>query len=71
VSVCRSGRRLAKLRHALDHDDVQLTKAEWRERWAAERLFLTADGEADMAWGNQTIRVHPDQRWLELRLPTP
>jgi hypothetical protein len=24
-----------------------------------------------MAWGNQTIRVHPDQQWLELRLPTP
>jgi hypothetical protein len=22
-------------------------------------------------WGNETIRVHPDQQWLELRLPTP
>jgi hypothetical protein len=32
---------------------------------------LTADGEADKAWGNETIRVHPDQQWLELRLPTP
>jgi len=71
VSVCRGGRRLAKLRHALDRDGVPLTEAEWRERWEAERLFLTADGEADMAWGNQTLRVHPDQQWLELRLPTP
>jgi hypothetical protein len=27
--------------------------------------------EADKAWGNETIRVHPEQGWLELRLPTP
>jgi hypothetical protein len=73
VSVCRGGRRLAKLRHTigLDRDDAALTVAEWRARWEAERLFLTADGEADKAWGNQTIRVHPDEGWLELRLPTP
>jgi hypothetical protein len=73
VSVCRGGRRLAKLRHtiSLDRDDAALTVAEWRARWEAERLFLTADGEADKAWGNQTIRVHPDEGWLELRLPTP
>jgi hypothetical protein len=48
-----------------------LTEDEWRARWQAERLFLTADGEADKQWGNQTIRVHPDQEWLEIRLPTP
>lgn len=71
VSICRGGRRLAKLRHALDRDDVRLTQAEWRERWQAERLFLTADGEADKPWGNETIRVQPDRGWLELRLPTP
>ena len=73
VSVCRGGRRLAKLRHTigLDRDDAALTVAQWRARWEAERLFLTADGEADKAWGNQTIRVHPDEGWLELRLPTP
>jgi hypothetical protein len=71
VSVCRGGRQLAKLRHALDRSDVALTEAEWRERWEAERLFLTADGEADALWGNLTIRVHPDERWLEIRLPTP
>jgi len=71
VSVCRGGRRIAKLRHALDRADVPLTPVEWRARWEAERLFLTADGEADKAWGNETIRVHPDERWLELRLPSP
>jgi hypothetical protein len=71
VSVCRGGRRLAKLRHALDRDEMALTEAEWREQWEAERLFMTADGEADKRWGNETIRVHPDEGWLELRLPTP
>jgi hypothetical protein len=71
VSVGRGGRRLAKLRHALDRSDVALTEAKWRARWQAQRLFLTADGEADKGWGNETIRVHPDEGWLELRLPTP
>ncbi len=71
VSVCRGGRPLAKLRHALDREDVRLTEAQWRDRWQAERLFVTADGEAAALWGNQTIRIHPDQGWLELRLPTP
>jgi hypothetical protein len=71
VSVCRGGRHLAKLRHALDRDDVALTEAEWRARWQAARLFVTADGEADKRWGNETIRVHPDEGWLEVRLPAP
>jgi hypothetical protein len=80
VSVCRGGRRLAKLRAAVvgaggggsitDGSTTQVTEAQWRERWEAERLYLTADGEADKAWGNETIRVHPDQQWLELRLPS-
>jgi len=85
VSVCRGGRRLAKLRHQLDRDSTvrhchslrpgpgvsQDREAAWRTRWEAERLFMTADGEADKAWGNETIRVHPDEQWLEIRLPTP
>jgi hypothetical protein len=71
VSVCRGGRRLAKLRHRVDRDAGELTEVEWRARWQAERWFLTADGEADKRWGNETIRVHPDLGWLELRLPTP
>jgi hypothetical protein len=48
-----------------------LTQAQWRERWDAARLFLTADGEKDKAWGNETIRWHPDQCWLEVKLPAP
>jgi hypothetical protein len=69
VSVCRGGRRLAKQRHTLDQ--AKLTERQWRARWQAARLFLTADGEADKRWGNETIRVHPDEGWVELRLPTP
>ncbi len=32
-------------------------------------MFLTADGEKDKAWGNETIRWNPDEGWLEVRLP--
>jgi hypothetical protein len=71
VSVCRGGRRLAKLRPASGGDANSLAEAAWRERWAAARWFLTADGEAAKRWGNETIRVHPEEGWLELRLPTP
>jgi hypothetical protein len=69
VSVCRGGRRLAKLQRSLDL--ARLTDTEWRQRWEAARWFLTADGDASKVWGNETIRVHPDQHWLELRLPSP
>lgn len=31
----------------------------------------TADGEAAKAWGNETIRWHPDEGWLEIKLPAP
>ncbi len=71
VSVCRGGRKLAKLRHEVGCGQVRLTAADWRAHWQAARWFLTADGEADSPWGNQTIRIHPDQQWLEVRLPTP
>jgi hypothetical protein len=71
VSVCRGGRALAKLRHAVGEGEGGLTRAGWRERWQTERWFLTADGEADKRWGNETIRVHPDEQWLEVRLPRP
>jgi hypothetical protein len=69
VSVVRGGRRLAKAHHHLE--DASLTEEQWRERWKAERWFLTADGEADKPLGNETIRVHPEQGWLELKLPAP
>jgi hypothetical protein len=67
VSVCRGGRRPAKLRHHID----QAGLPGWYARWQAERWFLTADGEADKRLGNETIRVHPEEGWLELKLPAP
>jgi hypothetical protein len=69
VGVCRGGRRLARARHNLDA--AQLTQAGWRARWEAKRWFLTADGEADKAWGNETIRWHPGEGWVEVKLPAP
>jgi hypothetical protein len=69
VSVVRGGRKLAKVRHCLA--DATLTEPQWRQRWTAERWFLTADGEAPKHLGNETIRVHPEESWLELKLPAP
>jgi hypothetical protein len=69
VSVVRGGRRLARARHHLDAGGFTLER--WQRTWAAERLFLTADGDAEAAWGNLTIRWHPDEGWLELKLPGP
>ncbi len=67
VSVCRGGRRLARGRHQLEASGLSLT--EWRDQWQATRMFLCADGEADAAWGNQTVRWQPEQRWVEVKLP--
>ena len=47
VSVCRGGKALLRTRHNLA--DADLTETLWHERWAASRLFLTADGEKDKA----------------------
>jgi hypothetical protein len=69
VSVCRGGKAFLRKRNNLA--DAGLTETWWLERWAASRLFLTADGEKDKTWGNETIRWNPDQNWLEIRLPTP
>ena len=69
VSVVRGGRALLRARGRLAA--AKMTETRWRERWEASRLFLTADGEKDKAQGNETIRWHPDQRWLELKLPAP
>jgi hypothetical protein len=67
VSVCRGGRSLARARHNLEA--AHLTAEQWQEVWRARRRFICADGEADKAWGNETIRWHPTQGWLEIRLP--
>jgi IS605 OrfB family transposase len=69
VSVCRGGKALLRKRNNLA--DAGLTQEQWREQWDASRMFLTADGEKDKAWGNETIRWNPDEEWLEVRLPAP
>jgi IS605 OrfB family transposase len=69
VSVVRGGRALLRKRNNLTA--AGLTEAQWRAEWESARLFVTADGEKDKAWGNETIRWHPDQGWLEIKLPAP
>jgi IS605 OrfB family transposase len=69
VSVVRGGKALLRKRNNLTA--AGLTEAAWRAEWEAARLFLTADGEQDKAWGNETIRWHPDEGWLEIKLPAP
>ena len=69
MSICRGGRRRARVRHNLDA--AGLKEEQWRERFIAERLFICADGEKDKVWGNETIRWHPMEHWLELKLPAP
>jgi hypothetical protein len=59
VSVCRGGKGLLRQRNNLAA--AGLTEVQWRERWACSRLFLTADGEKDKTWGNETIRWNPDR----------
>jgi len=69
VSVVRGGKALLRKRGSLVR--AGLTEAQWREQWESARLFLTADGEAAKAWGNETIRWHPEAGWLEIKLPAP
>lgn len=67
----RGSRRLPARQGAPPSRGRQPHEGQWRQQWAAERLFLCADGEADKAHGNETIRWHPEQSWLELKLPAP
>jgi hypothetical protein len=69
VSVVRGGKALLHKRNNLT--PAGMTEARWRQEWESARLFLTADGEKDKTWGNETIRFNPDQQWLEIKLPTP
>ncbi|MFE5709787.1 IS200/IS605 family accessory protein TnpB-related protein [Streptomyces sp. NPDC056501] len=68
VHVVRGGRKLLNNRHHLDK--AQLTEAEWRQRWEAERWFLAADGESGKPLGNETIRVTPHGE-VSIKLPAP
>ena len=69
MSVVRGGKALLRTRNNLAA--AGLTEDQWRREWESARLFLTADGEADKAWGNETIRWNPDEGWLEIKLPAP
>ena len=69
VSVVRGGKALLRKRNNLA--GAGLTEARWRADRESARLFLTADGEKDKAWGNETIRWNPDEGWLEIKLPAP
>jgi hypothetical protein len=68
-AIAAGGRRLLKTRHHLS--DAQLTEAQWRQRWEASRLFLTADGESAAPFGNYTITVDPHDGTISLVLPEP
>nr|WP_198151953.1 hypothetical protein [Kibdelosporangium sp. MJ126-NF4] len=59
-AIVLGGRQLAKTRHNLDA--ARLGEDEWRNRWDAARVFLTADGESGAPFGNYTITVTPDGR---------
>jgi len=69
VPVTRGGRGLLRKRANLAA--ARLSEQEWRAQWEAARWFLTADGEKDKLFGNETLRWHPDERWLEVKLPAP
>ena len=69
VSVVRGGKALLRKRGSLTQAGV--SEARWRREWESARLFLTADGEKDKAWGNETIRWNPCEGWLEIKLPVP
>jgi IS605 OrfB family transposase len=68
LHVVRGGKRLARTRHHLPA--AQLTEADWRRRWEAERWFLQADGESGKRFGNETLRVSPDGE-VSIKLPAP
>jgi hypothetical protein len=67
VSVVRGGGHLLHTRRHLEA--AGLTEPKWRQRWQAARWFLTADGDAGYPLGNGTMLVHPEEGWLELKLP--
>ncbi|MDO0911734.1 hypothetical protein QQM39_12985 [Streptomyces sp. DT2A-34] len=68
-AIVDGGRRLLKTRHHLA--EARLTEPEWRQRWDAARLFLTADGESGAPYGNYTITADPHDGSVTLVLPEP
>jgi hypothetical protein len=65
-SMVIGGKRLWRIRNHLDA--AELTEQQWRQRWDAARMFLTADGESGKTGGNETIRVDELGR-LRIKVP--
>jgi IS605 OrfB family transposase len=65
-SMAVGGKRLWRTRNHLDA--AEMTEQQWRDRWAAARMFVTADGESGKPGGNETIRVD-EQGQLRLKVP--
>ena len=65
-SITVGGNRLWRTRQNLGA--AETTEQQWRERWDASRMFLTADGETGKTGGNETIRVDTQGR-LRVKVP--
>ena len=65
-SITVGGKRLWRNRNHLDA--AGMTEPQWREKWDAARMFLTADGESGKAAGNETVRVAEAGR-LRIKVP--
>ena len=65
-SITMGGNRLWRTRHNLAA--AEITEQQWRGRWDAARMFLTADGESGKAGGNETIRVDAHGQ-LRIKVP--
>lgn len=65
-SITVGGNRLWRTRQHLGA--AEMTDQQWRQRWDAARMFLTADGESGKAAGNETIRVD-ESGHLRIKVP--
>ena len=65
-SITVGGKRLWRNRTNLAAAGID--EQQWRDRWDAARMFLTADGETGKAGGNETIRVDGQGR-LQIKVP--
>jgi hypothetical protein len=68
VHVVEGGKRLATTRHHLA--TAAMTAAQWRQKWAAARWRITANGSPDEPFGNLTITLTPAGQ-VSIRLPKP
>ena len=65
-SITMGGKRLWRNRTNLTA--AGMDEQQWRDRWDAARMFLTADGETGKPGGNETIRIDTLGR-LQIKVP--